>query len=313
MRNILVVVALVGVALGVPVSGAAQIPNVSAGDTIKASDINAIIDALNAAGVLNGNIDLSLSTLTTGNITKNGVRFLHNFGGANTFLGEEAGNFTMTGIFNVATGGSALFSNTTGSGNVATGADALFSNTTGSINVAVGDLAGFDATTGSSNIYLGANVFGVAGESNTMYLGKVGTQTTTVIAGIFGRPSGPLPVAVMIGSNGQLGTVASSRRYKEHIVDMGEASRGLLDLRPVTFRYKEAYADGAKPIQYGLIAEEVSEVYPDLVVYNEDGQPETVQYHKVNAMLLNEVQRQHRQIEALMARLSEVERRLETN
>ena len=94
---------------------------------------------------------------------------------------------------------------------------------------------------------------------------------------------------------------------------MGRASAGLLDLRPVTFRYTQAFADGATPTQYGLIAEEVAAVYPDVVVYNDAGQAETVQYRKVNAMLLNEVQRQHRQIAALLTRLAAVERRLDTN
>ena len=94
---------------------------------------------------------------------------------------------------------------------------------------------------------------------------------------------------------------------------MGGASAGLLELRPVTFRYTQAFTDGATPTQYGLIAEEVAEIYPDVVVYNDAGQAETVQYRKVNAMLLNEVQRQHRQIAALLTRLAAVERRLDTN
>jgi len=96
---------------------------------------------------------------------------------------------------------------------------------------------------------------------------------------------------VLVDSNGQLGTIASSRRYKEDIHAMGDASDGPLRLRPVTFRYKKPYADGSKPIQYGLIAEEVAEVYPDLVVRGKDGQVETVQYYKLDAMLLNEVQK----------------------
>ena len=147
-----------------------------------------------------------------------------------------------------------------------------------------------------------------------MYLGKVGTQTTTFIAGVHGITTGVADaVDVMIDSSGQLGTVSSSRRYKKDIQDMGGASAGLLELRPVTFRYTQAFADGATPTQYGLIAEEVDEIYPDVVVYNAEGLPETVQYRKVNAMLLNEVQRQHRQIEALLTRLAVVERRLDTN
>ena len=102
---------------------------------------------------------------------------------------------------------------------------------------------------------------------------------------------------VVIDSAGQLGTVSSSRRYKEDIQSMAGASRGLMRLRPVTFRNTQAFAGGAKPRQYGLIAEEVAEVYPDVVVGNADGQIETIQYDKINAMLLNEVQEQHRTIQ----------------
>jgi hypothetical protein len=97
----------------------------------------------------------------------------------------------------------------------------------------------------------------------------------------------------MIDSNGQLGTANSSRRYKEDIADMGDASSDLLRLRPVTFRYTKPYNDGSKPIDYGLVAEEVAEIYPDLVVRDRDGKVETIQYQKLTPMLLNEVQKQY--------------------
>src|SRR5213079_299124 len=123
-------------------------------------------------------------------------------------------------------------------------------------------------------------------------IGTAGAHTSTFIAGINGvTPAGNTTSTVLVDGNGQLGTIASSRRYKEGIHDMGAASDGLLRLRPVTFRYKKPYADGSKPIQYGLVAEEVAEVYPDLVVRGKDGQVETVQYYKLDAMLLNEVQK----------------------
>jgi hypothetical protein len=105
-------------------------------------------------------------------------------------------------------------------------------------------------------------------------------------------------VPVLIDSAGQLGTASSSRRYKEDIQDMGDASRGLMRLRPVTFRYQKPFADGSKPIQYGLIAEEVAKVYPDLVARSADGQIETVKYQVLDSMLLNEVQRQQAEIDA---------------
>jgi len=111
---------------------------------------------------------------------------------------------------------------------------------------------------------------------------------------------------VYIGYDGRLGTINSSRRYKDDIRDMGESSRGLLKLRPVTFRYKQRAPDGSKPLQYGLIAEEVAEVYPDAVGYTAAGQPDSVEYHKINAMLINEVQRQYREIEELKSSLNEL-------
>ena len=188
-----------------------------------------------------GNLDLDASTATTGNLLKDGTRFLHNFGANNTFLGAQAGNFTMTGFLNTASGFQALEPNTTGSFNTASGAQALISNTTGSSNTAVGAGAGSNATTGSNNIYLGASVSGVAGESNTMYLGLQGTQTKTVIAGIRGTTTGAADaIPVLIDSLGQVGTVSSSRRYKEDIENMAGASGRVLSLRPVTFRYKKA-------------------------------------------------------------------------
>jgi hypothetical protein len=109
----------------------------------------------------------------------------------------------------------------------------------------------------------------------------------------------------MIDSNGQLGTVSSSRRFKEDIQDMGDASRDLMRLRPVTFRYKQPFADGSTPIQYGLIAEEVADVYPDLVAHSADGQIETVKYQVLDSMLLNEVQRQEANISRLEQRVDE--------
>jgi predicted ribosome quality control (RQC) complex YloA/Tae2 family protein len=104
-------------------------------------------------------------------------------------------------------------------------------------------------------------------------------------------------VAVVVDSNGQLGTVSSSQRFKEDIEDMGDTSDGLMDLRPVTFRYKQPYQDGSKPIDYGLIAEEVAKIYPNLAVKGADGKIETVQYQKLTPMLLNELQKQNKKIE----------------
>jgi hypothetical protein len=312
-----------------------------------------------------GNLDLDPSTAAAGNFTKNGQRFLHNFGQNNVFLGIDAGNFNLTtggtentaigyqslfsntgGHENTASGFRALFSNVTGTGNTATGSNALAKNTghtntaiginaledntiganntasgaqaltlntTGSNNVAVGHQAGLNADTGSNNIYLGAGVLGVAGESNTIYLGKVGTQTTTFIAGVRGATTGVADaVPVMIDSNGELGTISSSRRYKEDIHDMATASERLLQLRPVTFRYTQPFAGGAKPLQYGLIAEEVADVFPELAVLNADGQPETVKYQDLSVLLLNELKQQHARVETLESQVAELLRRFAT-
>ena len=114
----------------------------------------------------------------------------------------------------------------------------------------------------------------------------------------------------MVDSNGNLGTVSSSRRYKEDIQDMRDASDGLLRLRPVTFRYKEPFGDGSKPVQYGLIAEEVAEVYPDLVARSADGQIETVKYQLLDSMLLNELQKQNTTIAAQKEQIRSLEERL---
>ena len=115
---------------------------------------------------------------------------------------------------------------------------------------------------------------------------------------------------VVVDSNGNLGTVSSSRRYKEDIQDMRDASDGLLRLRPVTFRYKEPFGDGSKPVQYGLIAEEVAEVYPDLVARSADGQIETVKYQLLDSMLLNELQKQNTTIAAQKEQIRSLEERL---
>ena len=117
-------------------------------------------------------------------------------------------------------------------------------------------------------------------------------------------------VMVVIDSNGQLGTVSSSLRYKEDVTEMGEASGPLLDLKPVTFRYKEARANGEKPLEYGLIAEEVAQVFPDLVVFNSQGQPATVKYRLLSSLLLNELQKQHQQLSGQVAEIKELKEQL---
>ena len=221
-----------------------------------------------------------------------------------------------TGYANTANGDGALYSNTTGIWNTANGTDALSSNTEGGFNTAVGPGAGSQLTTGSNNIDIG-NV-GVAGESGIIRIGTDGTQTATFIAGIRHTPLAcGIAVAVGITADGQLGVRASSARFKEAIKPMGEESEAIFSLKPVTFRYKR---DSAALPQFGLVAEEVAKVNPDLVALDAQGKPFTVRYDEINAMLLNEFLKarrqigvQQKQIEALTAGLQKVNARLEVS
>jgi len=224
----------------------------------------------------------------------------------NTASGALALNANTAGYSNTASGYYALGGNNTGSYNTASGDGALFSNTTGDYNTALGFDAGYNATTGAYNIYI-ANL-GVAAESNTIRIGDT-NQTKTFIAGINGANVGT-GVAIVVNSNGQLGTMSSSRRFKFDIQDMDDASDKLLQLRPVTFRYKQAQGDGSHPLQYGLIAEEVADAYPELVQNTPEGQPNAVLYHLLPAMLLNEFQKQHRQIEAQQQQIQSLQKLL---
>ncbi|MFZ2447704.1 MAG: tail fiber domain-containing protein [Syntrophobacteraceae bacterium] len=216
-------------------------------------------------------------------------------GGGNTASGEWALHENTTGSHNTASGAFALDSNTTGSRNTAFGHGAL-NSTIGNANIALGYLAGYwdGEFTGGNNIYVGGRP-SAADENNTIRIGD-SKHGRAFITGVYNN-NVSTGATVYVNSNGQLGTVTSSSRYKEEIENMGEASSGLMRLRPVTFRYKPEYSGGSRSLQYGLIAEEVAAVYPDLVQYDpKTGLPHTVSYHLVNAMLLNEVQKQHRHI-----------------
>jgi hypothetical protein len=233
--------------------------------------------------------------------TANGVNALtkNYVGSSNTASGVSALQENATGNNNTANGVSALFRNINGGNNTAVGHSAMFNNTSGSGNTALGFGAGSAWTTGSNNIAIGAA--GVAGESNTIRIG--GTQSRTFIVGVrnIRVVKGQ---AVLVDANGQIGTSRSSIRYKEDVHTMGDASSPLMNLRPVTFRYKEAAPDGSKPIQYGLIAEEVEKVMPDLVIYNAHGTPESVAYDILPSLLLNEYQKQGRELAAAKTELA---------
>jgi hypothetical protein len=262
----------------------------------------------------------ALLSNTTGNFnTATGVdALLSNTRGIfNTAEGDEALSYNTAGNYNTASGGLALLHNATGDENTAVGYGALYYNT-GSGNIALGSAAGEDLTTGNNNIAIG-NV-GVAGDSGTIRIGTVGVHTTVYFAGIMDTPlTHGSAVAVGITPDGQLGVRASSLRYKEAIKPMDKASEAILALKPVTFRYKRELDPEGIP-QFGLVAEEVEKVNPDLVARDEQGKPYTVRYEAVNAMLLNEflkarrqIDAQQKQIDALTAGLQRVSAQLEVS
>jgi hypothetical protein len=226
-----------------------------------------------------------------------------NTGGTNnTAIGFRALNSNTTGLSNVASGSYALYANTTGQHNTAVGFNSLSSNTIGGRNIALGRLAGSNLTTGFDNIMIGH--YGVAGDSDTIRIGTQFTHARAFVAGIRGvTTANANAVPVLVDSAGQLGTVSSSARFKEEIRDMGSLTGRLLALRPVVFRYKPEVQAGERPLEYGLIAEEVAEVFPELVVRDDDGQPFTVKYHLLAPMLLNELQGLARELEARLAAL----------
>jgi hypothetical protein len=241
---------------------------------------------------------------TGGNNTATGVSALTNntTGTFNAANGIQSLNNNTTGTGNVADGSFALFSNTVGISNVGVGFDALYNNTTGGSNIAVGVGAGVDLTTGSNNIDIGNR--GVAAESGTIRIGTSPSQTRTFIAGINGAAIGA-GVTVRVNASGQLGTQASSARFKEAIKPMDKASEAIHALKPVTFRYKKELDPEGIP-QFGLVAEEVAKVHPDLVVRDKEGKPYTVCYEAVNAMLLNEFLKEHRKVEDQQATIAEL-------
>jgi len=219
----------------------------------------------------------------------------------NTATGSFALFSNTTGPNNTALGYFALFSNTTGNSNTASGYDALLNNTTGIGNIALGNFAGSNLTTGDNNIDVG-NV-GIAGESNTIRIGTVGTQTATYMAGIVGKTA-PMGTPVFINANGQLGTTPSSARFKDEIRRMDKASEAILALKPVTFHYKKEFDPEGIP-QFGLVAEEVEKINPALITRDPEGKPYTVRYEAINAMLLNEFLKEHRKVEQQEASITQ--------
>jgi hypothetical protein len=232
--------------------------------------------------------------------------FFNTTGHDNTATGDEAMAFNTTGIYNTANGEAALFNNTTGNSNTAYGIFALGNVTTGISNIAIGADGGCKLTTGNANIAIGNP--GVAGESHTIRIGDVGTETNcsgftlaahtaTYIAGIANAMVSGSPVYIDTTTS-QLGLQSSSERFKDAIAPMANASEPLFSLRPVTFVYKKNI-DQKGIQQFGLVAEDVEKVDRDLVVRDAEGKVLTVRYDAVNAMLLNEFLKEHQKVEQL--------------
>jgi hypothetical protein len=256
-----------------------------------------------------------LSNSTGGDNTANGVFALvsNTGGGSNNAFGVEALRNHITGDFNNAVGVQALFHDQGGAFNDAFGDSALLSNINGVDNAAVGDSAlefstgndntalggsaGLNATTGSGNVYIGAFVEGASGEDNHTYIRNI--NTTTVSGG------GTDFVTVNL-TTGLLGHNSSSRRYKEDIKPMDKASEALYRLRPVTYRFKKDI-DASQSLEYGLVAEDVAAVDPNLAIRGGGGQTESVRYTAINAMLLNEFLKEHRKVERQDHKIQEQE------
>jgi len=258
--------------------------------------VNNFNTAVGAGALLSDTADANTATGA-------GTLFSNTSGSYNTADGVFALFSNMDGHDNTATGDYALFSNTTGSNNTAVGRVALYSNTTGSENTALGIFAGHDLTTGDNNIDIGNNVVGVAGESNTIRIGNTDI-TDAFIRGISGTTvSSGAPV--LVAANGHLGTITSSKRFKEEIKPMDKASEALFSLKPVSFRYKKEL-DPAGTQQFGLVAEDVEKVNPDLVVRDENGKVNSVRYEQINAMLLNEFLKEHKKVVEQQSTITEL-------
>jgi hypothetical protein len=222
-----------------------------------------------------------------------GALYLNATGDYNTASGFQALYSNATGNNNTASGVNALYDNTTGSQNTASGKGAMQSSTSGSNNIAEGFQAGYNLTTGDDNIDIGNK--GVAAESNTIRIGTSPTQNATYVAGVAtAKVTGS---AVYVTSTGQLGVLASSERFKTAIAPMGSDTTKLEQLRPVSFKLK---SDATGTRQYGLIAEEVAKVYPELVIRDQNGRIVGVRYEELAPMLLNEMKKRNAAQEAEM-------------
>ena len=278
---------------------ALNIGNQNTGEGIQNTAVGAAALLLNSKG--QGNTAVGASALLSNDSTASGAADF------NSAFGFAALQNNTDGSNDTAVGSGALQNNTTGAFNTAVGNRALVNNATGQFNIALGFESGINQDTGSNNIYI--SDVGASGESNVIAIGaRPGTYTTTLIGGIFG--AAVTGSAVFIDSSGKLGTVPSSSRFKEQIEPMDKASEALYSLKPVTFRYKKEMDPSGK-LQFGLVAEDVAKVNPDLVVRDRDGKTYSVRYDQVYAMLLNEFLKEHRKVEEQAVAIAELKREIE--
>jgi len=307
----------------------AMLQNIT-GDDNTATGVNSLgSNTMGSGNTAMGNLALGFNTEGNSNTAVGAGALFHNTTLSNNTAVGATALFNNTGTGNTAVGSGALDSNMTGQNNTAIGFGTLPDNTTGNGNIAIGAGAGLNTTTTNNNIYIGTGVAGSVGDVGTIRIGSVNLAEKCFIAGIDGATVNMSGVPVYVDFNGQLGTMLSSRRFKKAIQPMDKTSEAILGLKPVTFRYK---SDATNASQFGLVAEEVEMVNPDLVVHDKEGKPYSVRYEAVNAMLLNEFLKEHRkngeqaatiarliandtrqqeQIEALTVALEKVSARLE--
>jgi hypothetical protein len=278
-----------------PTSTTTGVNNTAVGSySLQDNTIGVSNSALGAYSLYNNTLGHDNVAIGYDALTANTTAYLNTAVGSGALATQAFNNGGLAySAANTAVGANSLANNnptntSTGFNNTAVGANSLSGNTTGANNTALGYAAGSNVTTGSFNIDIGNA--GVAGDATTIRIGDT-NQTKTFIAGISGVTSAG-GAAVYVNASGQLGTATSSRRFKEDIQDMGTQSDRIFNLRPVTFKYKSEYGGGG--IQYGLIAEEVNEVIPEMTVWGKDGQIQTVAYQMLPPMLLNELQKEHR-------------------
>lgn len=266
------------------------------------------VNSLGSNNTSMGASSLFANILGSANTSLGANSLLNNIAGNdNTAVGFSAMDSNTTGSNNVALGENSLWNNTTGTYNVAIGGGTLYAETAGSSNIAVGYQAGNAITTGNYNIDIGN--MGSAADAGVIRIGTSGSQTSFYVAGVLNSTLSGAPV--IISPTGQLGVQTSSERFKEDIQNIGDASDALMQLRPVMFRYRNPAADGSKPEQYGLVAEEVEKIYPELVVHDPDGRPLALAYQELPALLLNEVQKQRRTIAEQQSKIAAQETELQ--